>query len=95
MKSKTCKRCGFTGDIFQVSAHDCVVRYPPTVQQELERLWFVFGNNGPQCTMGNHKFIQRHVEGKAHEAKFYKPTKECRLAVKHALSLVDKKARVT
>jgi len=82
---KKCKRCGFEGDVFQMSAHDCVVKYPLLTQKALEGLWFVFGNYGPKHTPDNHKFIQRHVEGKSHEAKFYKPTGECRRAVKRLL----------
>lgn len=83
---RVCKRCGFTGDMFQLSAHDCVVKNPPAVQKALEAIWFVFGNNGPKSTMANHKYIQRHVEGKGHEAKFYAATAECKKAVRIALS---------
>jgi len=86
MKLKTCKRCGFKGDVFQVAAHDCVVKNPPAVQQELERLWFIYGNGGPKHNPHDHKFIQRHVEGRGNEAKFYSPTVECRKAVRIALS---------
>lgn len=31
-------------------------------RKELERLWFVYGNNGPRHTWGNHKFIQGLLE---------------------------------
>jgi hypothetical protein len=82
---KTCKRCNLKTD--NLLFHDCVVKYTLIIQKELERLWFIYGNSGPKCTMDNHKFIQRHIEGKSHEAKFYKPTEECREAVKQALLL--------
>ena len=30
--------------------------------EQLERLWFYFGNHGPQTTPGNHSFIQSLLE---------------------------------
>ena len=85
--AKLCKRCGATLDPFAFSHDDdCIVKHSPTVQQRLEHLWFVFGHNGPKATMANHKFIQRHVEGRDHLAKQYRPTAECRKAVKAALA---------
>jgi len=89
-RQKKCKRCGVIGDVVCIAAHECIVRYPDSVQQALERLWFVFGNNGPKSTMGNHKFIQRHVEGRSHEARYYKPTMECREEVNRAIDTMKK-----
>ena len=54
-------------------------------QMAMEGLWFRFGNNGPKHTMGNHKFIQRHVEGRMDEIDLYDPTDECREAVRKIL----------
>jgi len=44
---------------------------------KLQDLWFIYGNNGKKHTDGNHKFIQRLIEGNGDMRKFYKPTKEC------------------
>ena len=52
---------------------------PTTEAQKkaIEYLWFVYGNGGVKHTMGNHKFLQRHVEGRHDEAKFHQPSDEC------------------
>ena len=48
----------------------------------LGSLWFVFGNNGPAHTPGNHKYIQRIVEGNDHLADLYDATEQCKDAVR-------------
>ena len=63
------------------------MKYPENIQKKLEQLWFIFGNNRPKHTMDNHKFIQRHIEGKSHKAKYYKPTEECKKAVRKIIKL--------
>lgn len=88
-KPKACTRCGKMLDGITpsfVHDSDCIVPYPKEIQSKLENLWFVYGNNGPKHTGDNHKFIQRHVEGRAQLAKDYSPTKECRNAVKQAIN---------
>jgi len=44
-----------------------------TQRKFLEDLWFIWGNNGLQHTMSNHKFIQGILEHGEYDAKFYKP----------------------
>lgn len=66
-----------------------------TVEQRerLERLWFYFGNYGPQTTPGNHSFIQRLLENGYDERPLYNgrtpkseiPTPECVAAVEAIL----------
>lgn len=60
-------------------------------QKALERLWFVFGNNGPKHTWGNHKFIQILIERDEDDREFFRTparatihqplTAECEAAV--------------
>lgn len=52
-------------------------------KNELNNLWFIFGNNGSKHTDRNHRFIQRFLDKDPPEdhRKFYKPTKECINAV--------------
>jgi hypothetical protein len=51
-------------------------------QRQLEDLWFRFGNNRSEHTMGNHKFIQRLLDSDGlWEESFYKPTQACLDAV--------------
>jgi hypothetical protein len=60
----------------------------------LERLWFVYGNHGPQTTPGNHQFIQGLLEHSLdlrplqtkRTAKRDIPTEECVAAVEAVLS---------
>lgn len=67
---------------------------PVTLTQEqrekLERLWFVYGNHGPQMTNGNHSFIQGLLERGQDERPLkqrgYIPTAECERAVDKVLS---------
>lgn len=58
-------------------------------RQELERLWFYWGNYGPQTTKGNHSFIQglleRGQDERPLQQKGYLPTKECEEAVERVL----------
>ena len=52
--------------------------------RRLERLWFIYGNEGPKHTPINHYFIQRFLD-KAQDTRFdyapRKPEKECIVAV--------------
>jgi hypothetical protein len=71
----------------------------PEQKKALEHLWFIFGNYGPKCTMGNHKFIQGILERGEDDREFYrhqgrvasvKPlTKECEDAVDEILNKKD------
>jgi hypothetical protein len=65
-------------------------------RKELEKLWFVYGNNGPKHTHGNHKFIQCLLEHNSDDRKFFRRqgrikiwaplTKECETAVDAVLN---------
>jgi hypothetical protein len=63
-------------------------------RRKLERLWFHYGNYGPQTTPGNHIFIQGLLEhGKdvrPLRLKGYKPTAECEAAVDAVLAKQEK-----
>jgi hypothetical protein len=64
-------------------------------RDRLERLWFYFGNYGPQTTPGNHSFIQRLLENGIDERSLYNtrtpkseiPTPDCERAVERILSM--------
>jgi hypothetical protein len=64
-------------------------------RERLERLWFYFGNYGPQTTRGNHSFIQGLLENgidlrPMHTKRTPRseiPTLECVQAVEAALGL--------
>jgi hypothetical protein len=59
-------------------------------REKLERLWFVYGNHGPQTTPGNHAFIQGMLEHgidiRPLKQRGYMPTAECERAVDAVLS---------
>ena len=63
-------------------------------RRKLERLWFYYGNYGPETTPGNHSFIQGLLEhGKDMRPlrlKCYKPTAECEAAVDAVLAKQEK-----
>lgn len=60
---------------------------------ELQKLWFIYGNNGAKSTLGNHRFIQNLIESCEDYRKLYvngnsvlnKLTSECILAVDKVL----------
>lgn len=62
-------------------------------RDQLERLWFYYGNYGPKTTPGNHSFIQRLLENGIDERPLYTkrtpkseiPTPECEAAVDDVL----------
>jgi hypothetical protein len=64
-------------------------------RQQLERLWFYYGNYGPKTTPGNHSFIQRLLENGVDERPLYtkrtpkseRPTTECERAVEAILAV--------
>ena len=64
-------------------------------RERLERLWFYYGNYGPQTTPGNHSFIQRLLENGIDERPLYTkrtpkseiPTPECEAAVEAILAM--------
>lgn len=66
---------------------DKIVSGETTKQNKLERLWFVFGNHGRAHSLANHKYVQRHVEGRGVESGFYPATSDCKEAVKRVLEL--------
>jgi hypothetical protein len=63
-------------------------------RERLERLWFYYGNYGPEATSGNHSFIQRLLENGYDERPLYNkrtpksemPTPECEAAVEAILA---------
>jgi hypothetical protein len=71
------------------------VRLTSEQRERLERLWFYYGNYGPQTTPGNHSFIQRLLENGYDERPLYnsrtpkseRPTVECERAVETVLSM--------
>ena len=68
---------------------DKIVGKATSRQRKMESLWFVFGNHGAAHTDANHKYVQRHVEGRAKEADFYPATAECKKAVARVLASED------
>lgn len=64
-------------------------------REQIERLWFYYGNYGPQTTTGNHNFIQRLLENGYDERPLYnkrtpkseRPTPECEMAVDQVLAI--------
>ena len=75
------------------------VTLTPEQRKRLERLWFYYGNYGPQTTRGNHHFIQRLLEqGIDIRPLFIKrtpqrerPTPECEQAVDAVLNMKESK----
>lgn len=60
----------------------------PEKKEKLTHLWFRFGNYGIKHTAGNHKFIQRFLDGPSDERNAYKHhglTQECIKAVDEIL----------
>lgn len=43
----------------------------PEQRKALEKLWFVYGNNGKKSTSGNHHFIQGFLEADEDRRDFY------------------------
>jgi hypothetical protein len=39
---------------------------------QFHKLWFIYGNNGPKCTLMNHKLVQGFYESNENRIKFYK-----------------------
>lgn len=58
-------------------------------RQQLERLWFVYGNYGPRHTMENHYFIQGFLERGQDERDFNDVTPECLAAVDAIIGVVS------
>lgn len=56
-----------------------------TKRKKLEKLWFIYGNNGPKHTHANHRFIQCWLEEGTDERAFFGPTEECIKAVDKVL----------
>jgi hypothetical protein len=71
------------------------VTLTPEQRDQLERLWFYYGNYGPKTTPANHSFIQRLLENGYDERSLYNkrtpkselPTPECERAVEAILSI--------
>jgi hypothetical protein len=69
------------------------VTLTPAQRERLERLWFYYGNYGPQTTPGNHQFIQSLLEHgldlrplqTKRTPKSQRPTSECERAVEAVL----------
>jgi hypothetical protein len=58
-------------------------------RRELERLWFVYGNYGPEHTMQNHYFIQGFLERSQDEREINDVTPECLAAVDAVLAVAS------
>jgi len=43
-----------------------------TQRRKLEKIWFVYGNNGKKHTHRNHRFIQNFLESGEDTEKFYR-----------------------
>ena len=64
-------------------------------RERVERLWFYYGNYGPETTPGNHSFIQRLLENGYDERPLHTrrtpkselPTPECEAAVEAILAM--------
>jgi hypothetical protein len=64
-------------------------------REQLERLWFYYGNYGPETTPGNHSFIQRLLENGVDERPLHtrrtpkseRPMPECEAAVEAVLAM--------
>jgi len=54
--------------------------------RRLERLWFIYGNEGKYHTDGNHKFIQRFLDAQQDQRKLYRPDAGCIKAVDEILN---------
>ena len=73
------------------------VRLTAGQRARLERLWFYYGNYGPETTPGNHSFIQRLIENGYDERPLYnsrtpkseRPTVECEQAVDAVLAVKE------
>lgn len=54
----------------------------------LELLWFKYGNGGSMSTNDNHKFMQRHIEGRPADALLFahRITPACNDAFKRILA---------
>jgi hypothetical protein len=68
---------------------DKIVFKKTTRQRKMEALWFVFGNHGMAHSLSNHKYVQRHVEGRGKEAEFYPASIDCQKAVERVLESKD------
>ena len=70
------------------------VTLTPKQREDLERLWFYYGNYGPKTTRGNHSFIQGLLEHgldlRPLKQRGYIPTDECVKAVESVLSKLEK-----
>ena len=58
-------------------------------RQQLERLWFVYGNYGPKHTMENHYFIQGFLERGQDERDFNDVAPVCLAAVDVVLAVAS------
>jgi DNA-binding PadR family transcriptional regulator len=58
-------------------------------RRQLERLWFIFGNYGPEHTMENHYFIQGFLERGQDERDFNDVAPECLAAVDAVLAVAS------
>lgn len=54
-------------------------------RKQIEKLWFIYGNNHKHHTHGNHRFIQEILVEGEDWRQFFKPTKKCRDAVDDVL----------
>lgn len=62
-----------------------IINLSDVQRKQIEKLWFIYGNNGKRHTRENHRFIQEILEGEDHR-KFFKPTQKCRDAVDNILN---------
>lgn len=57
------------------------VKLTQAQRKALEKLWFVYGNNGPKHTRANHRFVQCFLENGEDGRGMFKPSLELRDAV--------------
>ena len=50
-------------------------------RRKLEKIWFVFGNDGTKSSDSNHKFIQRILDAGVDYRLHYHPSQDCIEAV--------------
>jgi hypothetical protein len=60
----------------------------PNQMKQLEKLWFIYGNNGKKSSLRLHKFLQGFIEHSCDYRNFYRP--EADQYGNELLELVDK-----
>jgi plasmid stabilization system protein ParE len=64
----------------------------PEQRKKLGDLWYVYGNNGPRHTQGNHKWIQTILRLQMDHREMYKPSEVCIQTVDEVLKTEEIKS---